>query len=89
MNWRAVRWVSDEGVSGYVAVMLWRSVHEARPRASTSGGQSGGWERGVLKVVPAEDGKALLLPPLLLLLIKADDEVDGDGDGDDAVFVGE
>lgn len=42
-----------------------------------------------MKVVPAEDGKALLLPPLLLLLIKADDEVDGDGDGDDAVFVGE
>jgi hypothetical protein len=28
------------GFSGYVAAMLWRSVHEERPRASTSGGHS-------------------------------------------------
>ena len=31
-----------EGVSGYVAAIEWRSVHELRPRTSTSGGQSGG-----------------------------------------------
>jgi hypothetical protein len=33
---------SGEALSGYVAVIEWRSVQVLRPRASTSGGQSGG-----------------------------------------------
>ncbi len=41
-NCRALVWTDDDARSGYVAVMLCSSVQDARPSASTSGGQSGG-----------------------------------------------
>lgn len=39
------------GFVGYVAVMEWSRVHEERPRASTSGGQSEGSEGAVAAAV--------------------------------------
>ena len=35
-------WSWGDGLIGYVAVIEWRSVHDERPSASTSGGQSAG-----------------------------------------------
>jgi hypothetical protein len=46
-------------VGGYEAVRVWRKVHVERPRASTSGGQSGGWEGRAVAVV--EGGVVLVL----------------------------
>lgn len=42
------RCCSCDAFSGYVAVMEWRRVHVLRPRASTSGGQSGGSSEDVV-----------------------------------------
>lgn len=42
MKVRVSAWRVGEGLSGYCAVMECRSVHEERPRFSTSGGQSAG-----------------------------------------------
>lgn len=38
-------------VGGYEALRVWRKVQVERPRVSTSGGQSGGWEGTELAVV--------------------------------------
>ena len=40
----ASRCCCNDGRSGYVAAIVWRIVHEERPRTSTSGGQSEGVE---------------------------------------------
>lgn len=45
------------GFSGYAAVMLCRSVQEARPRASTSGGQSSGRAAGTFVFLPFVAGE--------------------------------
>ena len=82
MNWRAVTCVSGDGVSGYAAVMLWRRVQEARPRASTSGGQSAGWEGSGVEGVREESVEEVEEAGVFMPLLVEVEDVDVD-DGDD------
>ena len=61
-------WCCGVGCSGYVAVIVWRSVQVDRPSSSTSGGQSDGRVEGVVSAVAAAGMEDVVGEVVLALL---------------------